>query len=187
VREQPGRALLDSLVGALRPRRPLLVLDNCEHLLGACAALAERLLHACPGLQVLATSRQPLGLLGEVDWRVPPPPVPDPRHLPALDRLAAYEAVRLFVARARAARPTFALTDRNAAAVAQLCAHLDGIPLALELAAARTKTLPVEQLVARLDDRFRLLRGGNRRAPAPPPAPPAGLGPGAPPPPPPGR
>jgi len=164
VREQPGRPLVDTLAAALRGRRLLLVLDNCEHVVAACAALAQALLGAAPHLRLLATSRQSLGVAGEVDWRVPSLAAPDPRHPLPLEELAAYDAVQLFVERARGARPSFALTARNAAAVAQLCAGLDGIPLALELAAARTKALAVEQLAARLDDRFRLLRGGSQLA-----------------------
>ncbi len=164
VHEEPGRSLLDVLVAALRERALLLVLDNCEHLVVACAALTAALLRACPDVRVLATSREGLEVAGEQLYQVSPLSVPDPDHLPPLDRLAQFEAVRLFVERARARRPDFALDARNAAAVAAICRHLDGIPLALELAAARVGALPVEGIATRLDDRFRLLTGGPRTA-----------------------
>ena len=157
-----GRPLATTLAEALRSRRLLLVLDNCEHLLEACARLADALLRACPHLTVLATSREALGIGGETAWPVPPlglPPPPDARRPPPVEALTQYEAVRLFIDRALAGRPDFAVTNRNAPAVAQICARLDGIPLALELAAARVRVLPPEQLLARLEDRFRLLTG----------------------------
>jgi non-specific serine/threonine protein kinase len=141
------------------------VLDNCEHVVDACAALADALLRACPDLRVLATSREALGVAGEAPHRVPSLALPDPARPPPVEALAAYEAVRLFVERAAIVQPGFALTARNAAAVAQVCARLDGIPLALELAAARVRVLPLEQLLPRLEDRFRLLTGGGRTAP----------------------
>jgi predicted ATPase/class 3 adenylate cyclase len=164
VREQPEHPLLQTLEDFLRSRHLLLVLDNCEHLVAACAALADRLLRACPRLRILATSREPLGIAGETAWRVPPLTSPDPEHLPSLASLAQYEAVRLLLDRADLAAPSLALTQRNAAAVAQVCQQLDGLPLALELAAARVKVLSFEQLAARLGDRFRLLTGGSRSA-----------------------
>ena len=164
VREQPGQPLLTTLLTALKARRLLLVLDNCEHLVEACAHLAASLLRACPHLRLLATSREALGMAGETTWRVPSLALPDPAHRPPLDRLPQYDAVRLFLDRAQASRPGFALTPGNAAAVVQLCARLDGIPLALELAAVRVKVLPVEQLAAHLDDSLALLSGGNRTA-----------------------
>jgi predicted ATPase/class 3 adenylate cyclase len=163
VREEPGRPLLATLADALRPQRVLLVLDNCEHLLDACAQLADALLRACPQVRLLATSRQVLGLAGEVPWRVPSLALPDPRPRPAA-ALSQYEAVRLFVERAGAVQPAFTVTNANAPAVAQLCWRLDGIPLALELAAARLRVLTVEQVLERLEDRFRLLTGGSRTA-----------------------
>jgi hypothetical protein len=147
----------------------LLVLDNCEHLVAACAALAERLLRACPHLRILATSREALRIAGETSWRVPPlsfPHSPLPSS-PAADfppDLCQYEAIRLFVERARLHAPPFCLTDRNAPAVAQVCRQLDGMPLAIELAAARVAVLPVEQVAQRMEDRFRLLTGGSRTA-----------------------
>jgi predicted ATPase/class 3 adenylate cyclase len=166
VREEPGRPLLGTLVDALRPRSLLLVLDNCEHLLPACAQLAEGLLRSCPNVRLLATSREGLGIAGEQSYRVPCLSVPDPEQLPPLGALQQYEAVSLFADRAILSQPEFAVTAANAAAVAQVCQRLDGIPLALELAAARVKVLPVEKIAARLDDRFRLLTGGSRTAAA---------------------
>jgi predicted ATPase/class 3 adenylate cyclase len=167
LREQSGRPLTDSLVDFLKPRKVLLVLDNCEHLLEACGQLAALLLRACPGVKLLATSREPLNITGEVAWPVPPLAAPDPRLLPPrpaelLHALNEYEAVRLFIDRASVSKPDFAVTERNATALAQICHRLDGIPLAIELAAARVKALSVEQVAARLDDRFRLLTGGSR-------------------------
>ena len=165
VREGPGRSLEASIGEYLRNRRLLLVLDNCEHLLDAWAAGLQQVLQACPGVRVLATSRQALGIPGEVTWLVAPLPAP-PVAAGDVDPAAAtgWAAVRLFVERARAARPGFALTDGNVAAVVQICRRLDGLPLALELAAARIKLLAPEQIAARLDDRFRLLTGGSRTA-----------------------
>jgi non-specific serine/threonine protein kinase len=162
VGEQPGRPLTETLAAALHPRRLLLVLDNCEHLVDACARLAEALLTGCPGLTVLATSRELLGVPGEAAWRVPSLAAPDPQRLPPRDELLGYEALRLFVERARLAQADFAITDANATAVAEVCRRLDGLPLAIELAAARVTALSVEQIAARLDDRFRLLTGGRR-------------------------
>jgi non-specific serine/threonine protein kinase len=164
VREAPGRALTDSLKDYLRARSLLLILDNCEHLIGACAQLADGLLRACPALRVLASSREALGIPGETAWRVPSLAVPDRLPAAGTETLAGNESVRLFVERATAALPTFALADRNAPAVAQICRCLDGMPLAIELAAALVRALLVEQIAARLDDRFRLLTGGSRTA-----------------------
>ncbi|MEW2358409.1 BTAD domain-containing putative transcriptional regulator [Spirillospora sp. NPDC029432] len=155
---------LDHLTGALRDRRLLLVLDNCEHVIDQAAALAGRLLRAAPGLRILATSREPLNVAGETLYGVPALAVPaGSDDLPAV---AATDAARLFQARAAAAAPGFALDAANAGAVAQLCRRLDGIPLALELAATRVRALGVQEIVARLDDRFRLLKGFQRGAPA---------------------
>ena len=164
VREQPGRPLTETLVAFLASRSLLLVLDNCEHLSEACAVLADRLLRACPRLTILATSRETLGVAGEVTWRVPSLSLPEPQRLVSVDRLLEYEAVRLFVERARFARTDFTLTDENAAAVVQICRELDGIPLAIELAATRVRGLAVEQIAQRLGDRFSLLTVGNRAA-----------------------
>jgi predicted ATPase len=160
LREAPGQPGTERLAELLRARTLLLVLDNCEHLVDACARLAEALLGACPGLRILATSREPLGLGGELRWRVPPLALPDGD---AVDP-AAHDAVRLFVDRAAAVRPGFALTPETVPAVAAICRRLDGIPLALELAAARVALLTPGQIAARLDDRFRLLTGGARTA-----------------------
>ena len=163
VTGQPGRPLPELLLDDLAPRRLLLVLDNCEHLVESCAALVEALLPACPGVRVLATSREALRVAGEVVWPAPPLETPPPGEV-APDVLAGCEAVALFVERARAVRPDFALTPANAPAVAELCRRLDGLPLALELAAARVRVLPVEELLARLEDQLRLLAGGSRWA-----------------------
>ncbi len=170
VREEPNRPLVETLTNYLKPKFLLLALDNCEHLLSSCAQLAERLLQACPHLRILTTSREALHVQGEQPWRVPSLSVPDVSHLPrgaknVAAALSEYEAVRLFVDRARVHRPDFSLTRQNGSAVAAVCQHLDGIPLALELAAARVRALSVEQMEARLSDRFRLLTGGSRTAP----------------------
>jgi predicted ATPase/DNA-binding CsgD family transcriptional regulator len=164
VREQPGRSLTETLSDYLGSKKVLVVLDNCEHLVEACAELAEALLHYCPKLRVLATSREALGITGEVAWPVPSLSLPDLRHLPAVENLPLYESARLFVERTVAVRPSFTLTERNAPAVAQVCYRLDGIPLAIELAAARAKVLSVEQIAERLDDSFGLLTSGGRTA-----------------------
>src|SRR5918997_2982256 len=121
VREQPGRSLTETLSDYLSSKKMLLVLDNCEHLIEACATLAEALLHSCPELRVLATSREALGITGEVAWPVPSLSLPDVRRLPGIGSLHGYESARLFVERARAVRPDFALTEQNASAVAQVC------------------------------------------------------------------
>jgi predicted ATPase/DNA-binding SARP family transcriptional activator len=182
VREQPDSPLLATLTEALKGRQLLLVLDNCEHLVEACAHLALALLQACPHLRILATSREALGVPGEVPYRVPSLSVPGvqvfrrsgvqegrsepPEHLNTRtpEHLLEYEAVQLFHARASLLQPQFEVIAANAAAVALVCQRLDGIPLAIELAAALVDALPVEQIAARLDDRFRLLTGGSRTA-----------------------
>jgi predicted ATPase/DNA-binding SARP family transcriptional activator len=153
---------LDRLVAALARKRLLLLLDNCEHVLDAAARLADRVLAHCPGVRVLATSREPLGITGETLWPVPPlePPPPDACAAEAM----TYPAVRLLADRAAAVRPGFAVTDANAPHVTRICRALDGMPLAIELAAARLRALTPGQLAARLDDRFRLLTGGSRTA-----------------------
>ena len=155
---------------ALRPLRLLLLLDNCEHLAEACAELVDAVTRDCPHVRVVATSREPLGCRGEAVWPVPPfgaPPATEAAVLSAVE-LLRYDAVRLFVDRATASLPTFALTERNAWAVADICRRLDGLPLAIELAAARVRGLAVELIATRLDDRFRLLTSGepHRHAPA---------------------
>jgi predicted ATPase/class 3 adenylate cyclase len=164
VREQPGRPILTTLSEYLQPKRLLLVLDNCEQVLAACARVSDTLLRASSNMRILTTSREALGIAGETSWRVPSLSLPDPQHLPSLERLSAYEAVRLFIDRAVAVLPTFTVTKENAPWIAQVCHRLDGIPLAVELAAVRVKGLSVEQIATRLDDRFRLLTGGSRTA-----------------------
>ena len=149
LREQAARASVDALARTIGDQQMLLVLDNCEHLLDVTANVADRLLRACPGLLVLATSRQPLAVSGEVTWRVPSLSISD-------------EAIELFVDRARRARPDFVLTDAAAALVEDVCAGLDGMPLAIELAAVRIRTLSLPELAASLHDRLHLLTGGGR-------------------------
>lgn len=163
VRELQGQPLLDTLTDYLRYKNCLLILDNCEHLIDAVARLAGHLLKSCARLKILASSREALGIPGEVAYRVPslPPPAAGSNQL---EVVAASAAVQLFVERAQAALPSFTLTEQNAAAVAQIARRLDGIPLALELAAARVRVLTAAQIAARLNDRFRLLTGGSRTA-----------------------
>jgi predicted ATPase/class 3 adenylate cyclase len=158
---QPARPLTDLVTECLRAKQLLLVLDNCEHLLESAAGLAETLLRKAPVLQILATSREALGVAGEASWRVRSLSVPDPAQLSS-EIGANYEAVQLFVDRARSRLGTFAITPDDAPAVAQICRRLDGIPLAIELAAARVEVLSPKELATRLDDRFRLLTGGSR-------------------------
>jgi predicted ATPase len=162
--ERAGCTVTEALADALRPKHVLLVLDNCEHLLAACVQLIETLLHTCPQLRVLVTSREALTITGETIWLVLPLRVPDTYQPPPIEGLLTYEAVQLFVERARSVRPSFTLTPENASAVVQVCRRLDGMPLAIELAAARIRALSVEQIVARLDDAYRLLTGGSRSA-----------------------
>jgi predicted ATPase/class 3 adenylate cyclase len=167
VQEEPGRSLEDTLVDFLRLKRLLLVLDNCEHLVGAVAQLVDDLFRGAPGLVILATSREALGIAGERVFQVPSlalPPAVAESHADVIDQVAAADAVRLFVDRATAVAPSFELTADNAAAVAEICRRLDGIPLAIELAAARVTFLSVEDIATRLEDRFRLLTGGSRTA-----------------------
>ncbi len=166
VREEPGRPLTATLVEAIGGKSLLLVLDNCEHMAAACATLADGLLRACPHLRILATSQEGLGISGEILWRIPTLSVPDLRRgSPGTkDKAARFEAVRLFMERAVAAHSSFSLTDSNARTVAQICRRLDGIPLAIELAAVRVKVLSVEKILDRLEDRFQLLTGGSRTA-----------------------
>ncbi len=162
--DEPGRPSLDTLAAHLRDRQALLVLDNCEHLLEAGARLADSLLRACPELRILATSREPLGLAAEAIFLVPSLPFPDASQASAEDILNEYDAVRLFVDRARRVQPTYQVARHNAAAVARICQRLDGIPFALELAAAQLRLLTSEQLAGRLDDSLGLLTGGGRAA-----------------------
>jgi predicted ATPase/DNA-binding CsgD family transcriptional regulator len=163
VREKPDRPMLDTLVEAVGDRYLLVVLDNAEHVLGAAAKLADALLRSCPRTCLLVTSREPLGVGGEHLFRIPSLAVP-PADLAAPGRLAAFESVQLFTERAVMYRRGFTLDEANAAAVAAVCVRLDGIPLALELAAARLAALSVSEISSRLDQRFRLLTGGSRTA-----------------------
>jgi predicted ATPase/DNA-binding SARP family transcriptional activator len=182
VRERPSEPLTETLTGFLKSKRLLLLLDNCEHLLPACIDLCDTLLRRCPGLTLLATSREALAVLGETTYRVPPlslpgegvgcwvlgdgpePLRPNTRTPEHLNTLLSSEAGCLFLDRAAAAQPSFHLTPENAAAVASICRRLDGIPLAIEMAAPRLRALPVEALAARLTDCFHLLTDGNRAA-----------------------
>jgi predicted ATPase/DNA-binding SARP family transcriptional activator/DNA-binding CsgD family transcriptional regulator len=164
VREQPGRPLTETLKDALRARKMLVVVDNCEHLIEAVVRLVDALLDSCPGLRVLATSRETLSAAGEVAWVVPSLTVPDSGQASRAEKLEGYESVRLFIERARQRDPSFVLTPRNGPAVAQACRRLEGIPLAIELAAARIGVLSVERIAERLDDSLRLLTAGGRTA-----------------------
>ena len=164
VQEQPERPLTDTLVDFLRAKRALLVLDNCEHLLDAVARLADALLNSCSHLKVLATSRESPNVEGELNWAVPSLSAPSRELPPTFEELAVYESVRLFVERARHRNPAFTLTPTNADAVARICGRLEGIPLAIELAAARAGLLSAEEIAARLDDSLGLLIAGSRTA-----------------------
>lgn len=164
VHEEGGRSITGTLLDHLKQKSLLLILDNCEHLVQVCASLVETLLRSCPNLHVLATSREALDNAGEVTFRVPSLSAPNPKRVSSLNTLMQYEAVRLFIDRAVAAQPSFTVTAENAPAVAQISHRLDGIPLAIELAAARVKMMNVEKIAERLDDRFRLLTGGRRTA-----------------------
>jgi predicted ATPase/class 3 adenylate cyclase len=150
------------LIDYLQSKSLLLIFDNCEHLIDSCARLSDALLRACPHLSILASSREALGIEGETSFRVPPLTFPKVDEL--LENLTQFEAIRLFVERARAALPGFQITEENAPAITQVCQRLDGIPLAIELAASRLKLLSAEEIAIRLDDRFRLLTGGSRAA-----------------------
>ena len=164
VRESPSESLSETIANHLRSRTVLLVLDNCEHVLATSAQLATTLLSAAAHLKILATSREAHGVFGETIWNVPTLSAPNAEQSLPLADLEQYESVRLLTERAVAVKSDFALTQQNANAVAQICERLDGIPLAIELAAARVKSLPVEQIAARLDDRFGLLTVGSRTA-----------------------
>ncbi|MEZ4866430.1 MAG: tetratricopeptide repeat protein [Caldilineaceae bacterium] len=163
IPERAGYTVTAALADALRSQQMLLVLDNCEHLLAPCVQLIDTLLRTCAQVRVMVTSRAALTITGETIWPVLPLRVPEADQSP-IAGLLAYEAVQLFMERARTVRPSFTLTPTNAAAVVQLCRRLDGMPLAIELAAARLRALSVAQIVARLDDAYRLLTGGSRSA-----------------------
>src|SRR5262249_45703890 len=167
IRDKPFSTPEETLEQALSSRTLLLVLDNCEHLLEASASLTYRLLSAGSGLRVLATSRQALGLTGEHLYRVPSLSLPPKEHAEVekeASSLLEYAGVRLFVERVRLSSSTFRLNRSNTELVVQICQRLDGIPLAIEMAAARVKALPMAQIAARLEDRFHLLTGGSRTA-----------------------
>lgn len=164
IPERAGCTVTEAVSDALRPKHVLLALDNCEHLLAACVQLIETLLRTCSQLRVLVTSREALTITSETIWLVLPLRVPDTYQPPPIEALLTYEAVQLFVERARSVRASFTLTPENAPAVVQVCRRLDGMPLAIELAAARIRALSVEQIVARLDHAYRLLTGGSRSA-----------------------
>ena len=165
ARDAPGADLVDSVAGRIGEHPGLLVLDNCEHLTPACREVAGRLLAACPRLHILATSREPLGADGESRWPLPPLTVPQADG-PGAQELTSSEAVQFFVDRARAVLPGFEITDDNAELIGQLCRRLDGLPLAIELATAKLRVLAVSQVLAALDDVFKLLVGGSPGAPA---------------------
>jgi predicted ATPase/class 3 adenylate cyclase len=164
VREQPGRPLMESLLEYLQPKTMLLVLDNLEHLIHAGATLVETLLRRCLNLRILVTSRERVAIAGETLFQIPSLSLPDVRRLPVLDRLTEYEAMRLFVDRAEAILPKFKLAAQNAQAVAGICSRLEGLPLAIELAAARVNVLSVQQILSRLDDRLHMLSAASRAA-----------------------
>ena len=162
LKEEPNKTPEDILTDHLKDKELLIILDNCEHLIIACAELTERLLSACPRLKIIATSREALNCSGEQTYRIPPLSQPDLNSNDTPEDLMRYESVRLFIERAIAVNPKFRVTNSNAPAMAGICSRLDGIPLALELAAARTKSLSVERIYQKLDDRFNLLTGGRR-------------------------
>jgi predicted ATPase len=165
VREAPGRSPTEALAQHLEHKKTLLVLDNCEHLIDACAELVDTLLRSCPKLHILATSREALGVGGEIAWLVPPLSLPDPGDRAPVEELGRYEGIRLFHERARSVAPTFELGEGNAPSVARLCRQLEGVPLAIQLAAARTRVFSVEQILKRLEDTLKLLAGSDRTAP----------------------
>jgi predicted ATPase/DNA-binding CsgD family transcriptional regulator len=165
VQEAPNRPVLDTLVAALRTKELLVILDNCEHVISACMSLADTVMRACSKVHVLATSREPLGVAGEHVYRVPSLSLPTESELAAGETgLLGCESIRLFLDRALAHQPAFRLEPGTAAAVASVCRQLDGIPLAIELAAARLRSLSIADIERRLDDRFKLLTGGYRSA-----------------------
>ena len=164
VQEETGKPILTTLAENLKGKKLLLLLDNCEHVLDTSAKLADTLIRACPDIRILATSREGLGIAGETTYRVPSLSLPDPRQTQTAQSLSQFEAVQLFIARALQTQPDFAVTNQNAPALASICFRLDGIPLAIELAAARARSLSVEDINSKLDQRFRLLTGGSRTA-----------------------
>lgn len=164
VREEAGKPIVSTLVESLSSKSLLLVLDNCEHLLSSCAHIVNTLLRSCTDIHILVSSRETLGIMGEVICRIPSLSLPPIRHKVNESAALEYEAVRLFVERAISSAPSFTITESNYSSIINICRHLDGIPLALELAAVRVRFLPLEQIAARLTDIFRLLTGGSRAA-----------------------
>jgi len=164
VLEIPSSSLEELIFNFINQKELLLVLDNCEHLIGGCAQVADRLLGSCPNLKILATSREALGLEGEMIWPVPILPLPVAQHISLVDLLMEYDGIRLFVERASAVKPDFRLNEQNARFVVQVCQRLDGMPLAIELAAVRTRMMSVGEIAKHLDDRFTLLTTGSRTA-----------------------
>ena len=164
LRDESQRPILDMLCDYISGKKMLILLDNCEHIVNACAQMADRLLHVPSQTHILASSREALGIAGEVTYRVPSLGIPDLAHIPPVESLSQFEAVKLFIDRATSAVSNFTVTNENAPALAQICHRLDGIPLAIELAAAKVRVLSVVQIAKRLDDRFKLLTGGSRTA-----------------------
>jgi predicted ATPase/class 3 adenylate cyclase len=166
LRDEPHRPVIDMLLlcDYLHDKKLLLILDNCEHLIEACAQLVDWLLHACLQIHILASSREALGIAGETSYFVPSLQLPDMQNLPTLESISQYEAIRLFMERASAATQHFTMTNENASSIAQICQRLDGMPLAIELAAGKIRALSAGQIAQRLDDRFHLLTGGSRTA-----------------------
>src|SRR6185503_13138325 len=158
--EGSEESLTEKLIRVLRTKNILLILDNCEHLLDACAQIADTLLRNCPNLKILTTSREPLSITGEAQYHVPPLGLPDLQQI--MEKLLDFESVELFEERARLVQENFSLTMENASSITQICHRLDGIPLALELAAARVAMFSTEQIAARLHESFNLLTGGSR-------------------------
>ena len=164
LKEQSGKALVQTIADHLASKNLLMVLDNAEHVLEACAQMSHAVLSACPTLRILVTSRERLGIFGELTYRVPSLSVPSPEQRATPEQVAQYESARLFIERAQLHQPEFIVTPDNAPALASICRRLDGIPLAIELAAARVRLMPIEEVSRRLDQRFDLLTGGSRTA-----------------------
>jgi predicted ATPase/DNA-binding SARP family transcriptional activator len=164
IQDMPGQPLVETIANHTRSKHLLLIIDNCEHVIEESAKAIDLLLKECPHLKIIVTSREALGIPGEQIWNIPTMTLPDPQYLSIIELLMEYEGIRLFVDRAKSANKDFALTEENASFVAQICSNLDGIPLAIELAAARTRLLSPEQIADRLNDRFQLLTSGSRTA-----------------------
>lgn len=162
--DDPGRALIETLAEHLKEKRLLLLLDNCEHVIAACAQLAEDLLRACPDARILATSREPLRVSGEAVWQTPPLATPDPDHLPSLEQILSYEAIRLFIEHAENAQPDLKLTSAHTATIAHICHQVDGIPLAIEMVAAQVTAMALQEISERLSDRLVLTVSGRHTA-----------------------